>query len=254
MRIGAEMWSEYFAMIDFSRLPSSSSSSPSREVQRHVGAAGSARGGLHREFAAAVAHPAHRVLRWRAGAAGDHGDLVGHDEARIKADAELPDQLRILLLVAAQLCEELARPGLGDRPEVLDRLLPAHPDAVVGDGDRALRLVAAHLDRQLAMAFHQRRLRDRFEPQLVQRIGGIADQLAQEDFLVAVQRVDHQVQQLLDFGLKSQRLLQCRIARTHRCSSSPSDLRRPRLVPRSVILPTIWARRRDFKGANGACR
>ena len=30
MRIGAEMWSEYFAMIDFSRLPSSSSSSPSR--------------------------------------------------------------------------------------------------------------------------------------------------------------------------------------------------------------------------------
>jgi len=25
-------------------------------------------------------------------------------------------------------------------------------------------------------------------------------------------------------------------------------------VPRSVILQTIWARRRDFKGANGACR
>ncbi len=38
----------------------------------------------------------------QAGAARFHGDLVGHDEARVKAHAELADQLRVALLVARQ--------------------------------------------------------------------------------------------------------------------------------------------------------
>ena len=44
----------------------------------------------------------------------------------------------------------------------------------------------------------------RLEAQLVAGVGGVRDQLAQEDLLVAVQGVDHQVQQLLDFGLEAQ--------------------------------------------------
>jgi len=45
----------------------------------------------------------HALVRLLSGTAGRDSDLVCHDERRIKADAELPDQVRILLLVAAQL-------------------------------------------------------------------------------------------------------------------------------------------------------
>src|SRR3546814_7861782 len=43
---------------------------------------------------------------------------------------------------------------------------------------------------------------DRLEAQLVAGVGGVGDQLAQEDLLVRVQRVRHQVQDLGDFGLE----------------------------------------------------
>ena len=57
----------------------------------------------------------------RAGAARQHLDAVGHDEGRIEADAELADELRVLLLVAGELLEELGGAGLGDGAEVRDR-------------------------------------------------------------------------------------------------------------------------------------
>ena len=46
----------------------------------------------------------------------------------------------------------------------------------------------------------------RLEAQLVAGVGGVGDQLAQEDLPVAVQRVDHELQQLADFGLETVRL------------------------------------------------
>jgi len=59
------------------------------------------------------------------------------------------------------------------------------------------------LVRELGVAGQQLRLAERLEPQLVVRIGGVRDQLTQEDFPVAVQRMDHELQQLTDFGLKA---------------------------------------------------
>ena len=58
-------------------------------------------------------------------------------KAGIEADAELADQLRVLLLVAGQALEELGGAGLGDGAEVRDRLLAGHADAVVADGEGA---------------------------------------------------------------------------------------------------------------------
>ena len=43
----------------------------------------------------------------------------------------------------------------------------------------------------------------RFETQLVRRIRGIGNQLAQKNLLVAIQGVNHQVEQLFDFGLEA---------------------------------------------------
>ena len=92
---------------------------------------------------------------------------------------------------------------------MFDSFVAGKADAVVGDGDRTGFLVERHADLEVAIITIERRIVQRFEAQLVAGIRGVGNQLAQEDFLVAVQRVDHQVQQLLDFGLKAQRFLVC---------------------------------------------
>ena len=48
----------------------------------------------------------------------------------------------------------------------------------------------------------QLRLGDRLEAQLVAGVGGVGDQLAQEDLLVRVQRMGDEVQDLGDFGFE----------------------------------------------------
>ena len=52
------------------------------------------------------------------------------------------------------------------------------------------------------VVFEQRRVGDRLEPQLVAGVRGVRDELAQEDLLVAVERMDHQVEELLDLRLE----------------------------------------------------
>ena len=149
-----------------------------------------------------------RIASSAAGArpAGHDGDPVGDDEARVEADAELADQLRVLLLVAGEAREELARAAARDRAEVLDRLGARHADAVVRHGDGARGLVERDVDRELGVAVEELGMRDRLEAQLVAGVGRVAHELAQEDLLVRVERVDHQLQQLLDLGLEAQRL------------------------------------------------
>ena len=56
------------------------------------------------------------------------------------------------------------------------------------------RLVVGDTDLQLGVVLEEGRIGQRLEAELVSGIGGVRDQLAQEDFLVAVQRVHHQVQ------------------------------------------------------------
>ncbi|OMP13443.1 hypothetical protein COLO4_01679, partial [Corchorus olitorius] len=173
------------------------------QVQRDGGAALGAFDRVDGEFAVARAFPAHAFFGRHAGAARFHRYAVGHDERRVEAHAKLTDEGGVLLLVARQLAEELARARTGDGAEVADGLVAAHADAVVGDGDGARGSVKADADAQLPAAFQQRRIGDALEAQLVDRIRRIGNQLPQEDFLVAVQRVDHQMQKLLHFCLES---------------------------------------------------
>lgn len=87
-----------------------------------------------------------------------------------------------------------------------DGILAAHADAVVVDGEGVGVGIEADADAQVAVVFEQGRLGQRFKAQFVGGIGGVGDELAKEDFLVGVQRVDHQLQQLFDFGLEAQGL------------------------------------------------
>jgi hypothetical protein len=202
--MGWTMWSEYLRMMDFSFQADSRSSWPSLQVQGDLGAARGAVGHLDAEFARAFRFPAHALVRLDAGAAGQHRDAVGDDEAGVEADAELADQAGVLLLVARQLGEELARAGLGDGSEVSDHFLATHADAVVGDGQGPRGQVEGNADLEVGIALEQPGVVQGLEAQLVAGVRGVGNQLAQEDLAVGVQRVDHQLQQLLDLGLEAE--------------------------------------------------
>ena len=64
---------------------------------------------LDAELAVAARLPVHARRRIEAGAARIDVDAVGDDERRIEADAELADQLRVLLLVAGHARREIRR-------------------------------------------------------------------------------------------------------------------------------------------------
>ncbi len=156
------------------------------------------------EFALALRGPVDTLFRRRTGAAAKHFHLVGNDERRVEADAELANQVRILLLVAGQVFHEIGGAGLGDGAQVGHHVVAVHADAVVIEGNGLGVLVEADANPQIAATFEQLGLGQRLEAQLVGSVGSVGDQLAKEDFLVRVQRMNHQVKQLLHFGLEAQ--------------------------------------------------
>ncbi len=177
------------------------------QVQDDVGAALGPGDLLHLEIAGAFRAPAHALLRRQAGAARLDGDAVGHDEARVEAHAELADQRGVLLLVAFQPRHELLRAALGDRAQVRHGLLRRQADAVVTDGERLLFRVEEDAQLEVGGVFQELRVVDGLEAQLVAGVRCVRDQFAQEDFLVRVQRVRDEVQDLLDLGLERESLL-----------------------------------------------
>src|SRR5262249_14537543 len=80
-------------------------------------------------------------------------------------------------------------------------------------------------------------LGERLEAQPVDGVGGVGDQLAQEDLLVAVQRVDHQVQDLNDLGLEAEALLPCLMLclRGHRTPAASSGMLLPGAAAASAV-------------------
>ncbi|MNF69944.1 hypothetical protein D3C84_518410 [compost metagenome] len=156
------------------------------------------------ELALALRRPMHAFTGRQTGAAAEHVDLVGDDKGRIEAHAELTDQVRVLPLVAGQVLEEVGGARLGNGAEVGDRVLAAHADAVVLEGDGLGFLVETDANLQRGAAFQQLGLGQRLKTQLVGGIRGVGDQFAKENFLVGIQRMDHQVQQLLHLGLEAQ--------------------------------------------------
>ena len=89
--------------------------------------------------------------------------------------------------------------------------------------------VDADADLQVRIVLEERAVGDRLEPQLVARIRRVRHQLAQEDLLVPVKGVHHQVQELLDLRLEAKRFTRC--CRIHRYLL----IRPPR--PLLIVLP-----------------
>ena len=110
-------------------------------------------------------------------------NLVGDDERGVETDAELADQLRIVLLVARHPLEKLGRTRARDRAQVVDKLVARHTD--VHYGQLSLLLVQLDANGKLVLA-EQLRVTQGLEAQLVGRIGSVGNQLTKENFLVAV--------------------------------------------------------------------
>ncbi|KWV87446.1 hypothetical protein PFLmoz3_03295 [Pseudomonas fluorescens] len=115
------------------------------------------------KFALALGSPVHAFAGVKAGAAAEYFNLVGDDEGRIEAHAELADQVRVFFLVARQVLHEICGAGLGDGPQVGDRIVTAHADTVVFEGDGLGVFVVAHTDLEFRAAFQQLGLGQGFE-------------------------------------------------------------------------------------------
>ena len=163
------------------------------EVQRDLGAAliSAALG----DFVAAVAarFPGPRFVV--SGGAGFERDLVGDHEGRVKADAELADQFRIVLgLVFLKFLHELPSAGTGDGADVALEFLLGHADAVVLDSERLGFVVDKELDPELRIVLDEIFVGKCTETQSVDRVRSVADQFPQKDILVRVERVNDQIE------------------------------------------------------------
>ena len=119
------------------------------QVQDHRGPARRRVRGLDREAAAAVGLPAPGVLL--AGLARDDLDLTRDHERGIEADPELPDQVQVRGLVAAQLLDEALGTGARDGAEIVGQIVAVHADAVVDHRERARGPIGHQHDLQLGI-------------------------------------------------------------------------------------------------------
>ena len=176
------------------------------EVEHHARSVVVAHAVLHGVRARAVGLPL--VGGVAAALPGDHAHLVGDHERGVEAHAELSDQLG--QVGAALLLERRAeglRAGGGDRAEVLLELVGVHARAVVGDHERLRVLVSHDVDAPRGVVGHELLLG---EAQILRAVDGVRrvrHELAQEDFLLRVERVHHEVEHFLDLGLEQMVLL-----------------------------------------------
>jgi hypothetical protein len=175
------------------------------EVERDGGALRRVVGLLQRVRGLAAGRPAGPLAL--TGAPGHQRHLVRHHEAGVEADAELADEplgtARVLGL--PQLLQEGGRTGVGDGADELSDLVVRHPDAVVPHREGPGLLVDVDLDVQVGHIGVERVVPQLLQAQLVQRVGGVGDELPQEDILVRVDRVDHQLEQLTRLYLELKR-------------------------------------------------
>ena len=132
---------------------------------------------------------------------GDDSDFLRHHKRRIEAYAELTDDVDIVLLLLHLLLEFVGAGG-GDGAEVVFQIVLVHADAVVGDGQRARVLVGFDLDLKIRARHAELVVGQRDKAELVDRVAGVGDDLTQENLLVRVDGIDHQIQQPLGFGLE----------------------------------------------------
>ena len=172
------------------------------QVQDDVRAVHRALGRTDRVAARAVGRPFGR--RVRAALLRDDGHAVGHHERGVEAYAEASDQLRQVGGVALLL--QGLREGLGarrgDHAQIVLQLVRIHAAAVVADGERLGVAVGDDADGPRRIVGDELGLRQALIFGAVDGIGGVGQQLAQEYFLLRIERIDDEIEHLADLCLE----------------------------------------------------
>ena len=133
--------------------------------------------------------------------AADYANFLGNHEAGIEADAKLADNINVVALVIGILFLELLRSGMGNRAEIFIELVFCHADAVVADGDSSSVFIKRKVDCQ-SVRYIDILFDKALKGEFVKRVRSIGNELAQEDLAIGIDGVDHEIKQLLAFGLK----------------------------------------------------
>ncbi len=97
-----------------------------------------------------------------------------------------------------------------DHAEIALHFLPVHADAVIRNGDGARVPIHGHADAEVLPCKTDALIRQGLVAELVDCIGGVGDDFAQENLLMRVDGVDHHVQQPPGFRFE---LFLCHIVR-----------------------------------------
>lgn len=81
-----------------------------------------------------------------------------------------------------------------------------HADAAVDNGESLVSFVRNETNKELRLRVELALIGQTLESDLIQSIGGVADQLAEEYLLIAVECVDDQAEELVDLRLECERL------------------------------------------------
>ncbi len=118
-----------------------------------------------------------------------------------RLDAELADDVGVLGVVS-HLLLELVGAGGGDDAQVVLQIIRVHADAVVADGQQPLFLVQHQPDGKLIPLDAHLVIGQAEVAQLVDGVGGVGNDFTQENFLMRVNGVYHEIQQTLGFRLE----------------------------------------------------
>ena len=89
-----------------------------------------------------------------------------------------------------------------DGTQIALELLGGHTDTVIRNSDRAGILIKGDTNGQVALIELDARILQALKVELVDGVARVRDKLAQEDFLIGVDGVDHEVEQFFALGLK----------------------------------------------------
>ena len=129
-------------------------------------------------------------------------DEIGDEVDGVEADAELSDEVHVAALL--HLLEECGGTGLGDGAQVFLELRLGHAHAAIADGQHAVLLIDLDPDVEVGVVAGPENglVGEGEESDLIEGVASVGDELAKEDVLVGVQRVDDDVHQARDLGLE----------------------------------------------------
>ena len=136
-------------------------------------------------------------------------NLLCDHEGAVEADTKLADDVDIGVGGLVELFLEVGGAALGDGAEVLFEFVLVHADAAIFNDELARILIAFDPDPEIVFVDAFGIIGQREIPALVEGVGRIGNEFAQEDFLICVDGVDHQIEQSFGFCFK---LFLCHIA------------------------------------------